>query len=247
MKMSVCIDAVYSGRNFQESMKEIKRLGVKAFEFWSWWDKEKLKEISLLKDELGLEAAAFCTKFISLVDAAQRESYLDALKESINIAKKLDCKTLISQVGNDMGTSREEQKKNLIRGLKSCAPILEAEDITLVIEPLNTAVDHKGYFLWASGEAFEIIDRVNSPRVKVLFDIYHQQITEGNLIKNITENIHKIGHFHAAGNPGRHELYYGEINYPSVFKAIDESGYEGYTGLEYFPLEAPEKGIKAFI
>ncbi len=117
----------------------------------------------------------------------------------------------------------------------------------LVFEPLNTLVDHKGYYLYSSEEAFRIADQVNSPKVKVLYDIYHQQITEGHLIKRITKNIDKIGHFHAAGNPGRHELYFGEINYSEVFKAIDETGYTGSIGLEYFPIEEPEKGIKAYL
>jgi hydroxypyruvate isomerase len=98
-------------------------------------------------------------------------------------------------------------------------------------------VDHAGYFLIRSDEAFGIVDEVASPNVKVIFDIYHQQISEGHLIKNIVANIDKIGHFHAAGNPGRNELQKGEINYPEIFKAISETSFEGYVGLEYWPLE----------
>ncbi|MFT6620803.1 MAG: hydroxypyruvate isomerase, partial [Limisphaerales bacterium] len=86
-------------------------------------------------------------------------------------------------------------------------------------------------------EAFDIVDQVGSPNVKVVFDIYHQQISEGHLIRNIVSNIDKIGHFHAAGNPGRNELQRGEINYAEVFAAIRATEFDGYVGLEYWPLD----------
>lgn len=244
MEISVCVDALFWGKDIMKSMKTVKASGFSAIEFWCWWDKN-LDEIKQIKDELEMNIAAFCTKFISLVDASKREDYIVGLKESIEAAKKLDCKKLISQVGNEIpGLSREEQKKSLIAGLKQCAPILEAEGITLVIEPLNTLVDHKGYFLYSSDEAFEIIDEVNSPNVKVLFDIYHQQVMEGHLISRICNNIDKIGHFHAAGNPGRHELDKGELNYANIFNSIKETGSTAYVGLEYFPVDEPGEGLK---
>lgn len=246
MNISVCVDAVFGGRDFVQALNEISTVGVKAFEFWGWWDKD-LEAIRRAKERLNLTAVACCTRFISLVDASKRAEYLQGLQESIEAAQRIGCKMLISQVGNDLGTPRDTQKRNLIEGLKACVPLLERNDMLLVFEPLNTLVDHPGYYLTHSEEAFKIVEAVGSPRVKVLFDIYHQQIMEGNLIRRITENIDKIGHFHAAGNPGRHELYYGEINYPEVFRAIDATGYQGYVGFEYFPLDEPLTGIRAFI
>ncbi len=246
MKISICIDAVFKGRDFIESMRAIDSVGVKAFEFWVWWDKD-LKAIKAANDELGLEVAAFCTKFISLVDAAKRNDYIKGLQESIEAAKFMGCKSLITQTGNDTGYSRDVQHRNMVEGLKACAPYLEKAGVTLLVEPLNLYVDHAGYYLSSSLEGFDLIREVGSSNVKLLYDIYHQQIMEGNLIRNITSNIDGIGHFHAAGNPGRHELYLGEINYNEVFKAIDASGYKGYTGFEYFPAEEPLKGIKAFL
>lgn len=243
MNLSVCIDALFNGKDFVESMRAVKGAGISAFEFWVWWTKD-LQQIKKAKDELGMELVGFCTKFISLVDPSQRDSYLEGLAESIEAAKMLGCKNLITQVGNEIqGVSREEQHKSLVEGLKACVPILEKEGITLLVEPLNITVDHKGYYLYRSAEAFEIIDKVGSNNVKVLFDIYHQQIMEGNLIANITGNIDKIGHFHAAGTLGRHELPTGEIDYPNVFDAIDKTGYQGFTGLEYFPLKDAASGL----
>lgn len=243
MNYSVCIDALYSGRDFLEGMREVKEAGIGAFEFWSWWDKD-LEAIAAEKSRLGLTVAAMCTKFVSLVDPAQHEEYLAGLKESIEAAKKLDCTTLISQVGADTGKPREEQRRALCEGLKRAAPLLEESGITLVVEPLNVAVDHAGYYLSSSQEAFEIAEEVGSERVKILFDIYHQQITEGDVIRRIEKNISLIGHFHAAGNPGRHELDTGELHYPNIFRAIRETGYDKYIGLEYFPLEPALDGLK---
>ena len=122
--------------------------------------------------------------------------------------------------------------------------MLEDAGVTLVIEPLNELVNHAGYYLIRSDEAFQIIDEVGSPRVKVVFDIYHQQISEGHVINNITKNIDKIAHFHAAGNPGRHELTIGELHYPSIFQVIQNTDYTGYVGLEYWPINDPLAGLK---
>jgi hydroxypyruvate isomerase len=234
---SVCIDAVFEGKPYDIACAAVKNAGISAIEFWGWWDRN-LDALVAAQKANDLKISACCTKFISLVDPAFRDDYLKGLQESIAAAQKLGTGILISQVGDFRpGVSREEQRRSLIDGLKKAAPMLEASGITLVIEPLNELVDHKGYFLIKSNEAFKIVDEIASPNIKVIFDIYHQQISEGHLIKNIISNIDKIGHFHAAGNPGRHELQNGEINYPEIFKVIQEAGFDGYVGLEYWPLE----------
>lgn len=244
LKPSVCIDSVFEGESFKKACEFVSQSGIKYIEFWGWWDKD-LEELVKHQQENNLSISACCTKFVSLVDANLRSLYLEGLKASIAAAKKLNTNILISQVGDFIvGVSRDVQYRSLIDGLKKAAPLLEESNITLVIEPLNDQVDHAGYFLVKSEEAFKVIEEVNSPNIKVVFDIYHQQISEGQLIKNIVSNIDKIGHFHAAGNPGRNELQRGEINYPEVFKAIKETEFSGYVGLEYWPLdEKPEKAL----
>lgn len=244
MRFSVSLGAVFSGSSMLDAMRSSAACGYSASEFWGWWDLD-IQAVQREKDALGMEIAALCTRFVSLVDPAERVRYLRGLEETIEVAKKLGCKRIISQVGNEMpGSSREKQAESIIHGLIAAVPLLEDAGILLVFEPLNTLVDHKGYFLWSSDEAFAIEAAVNSPSVKVLFDIYHQQIMEGHLISRIQQNIHRIGHFHAAGNPGRHELDCGEINYPEIFRAIEQAGYEGFVGLEYFPLKNPMEGLK---
>ena len=242
--LSVCIDAVFEGVPEEEAIDAVARCGFPAIEFWAWWEKD-LDQIKHLADQRELKIASMCTKFISLVDNSQRSHYIDGLKESIAAAAKVGCSTLISQVGDTLpGISREIQRESLIDGLLEAKPLLESSDVTLVIEPLNDRIDHKGYYLVHSDEAFEIIDVVDSEHVKVVFDIYHQQISEGHVIERFTENIRKISHFHAAGNPGRNELTVGELSYPNIFSAIVKAGYDRYIGLEYWPLGDAEAGLR---
>ncbi|MAI35803.1 MAG: glyoxylate-induced protein [Rhodopirellula sp.] len=244
LKPSVCIDAVYEGVPVDRAIDLVQAAGINAIEFWGWWDRD-LAAIETARDQGGLEISACCTKFISLVDPSLRDSYLEALEQSIQVATRMKCKTLISQVGDAIpGISRAVQHASLVDGLRETRPMLEASGITLVIEPLNELIDHQGYYLVRSDEAFEIIDQVDSANVKVVFDIYHQQISEGQLIANITSNIDKIAHFHAAGNPGRHELTRGELHYPSIFDAIGATDYSGFVGLEYWPVDDASMGLR---
>ncbi len=244
MRLSVCVDALFRKEDFAQSVRRIKAVGCDAIEFWSWWDKD-LDQVESAVKETGVTIAAFCTKFISLVDAAQREDYLEGLQASITVAKRLNCQQLITQVGPELeGVPRAIQRKSLIEGLKACVPLLEQAGMTLLVEPLNTLIDHRGYFLSSSAEAFDIIKQVNNPHVRVLYDIYHQQIMEGNLLTTIKANMQWIGHFHAAGVPGRRELSSGELAYDRIFQAIAEAGFNGAVGLEYFPEHEAEAGLE---
>lgn len=237
MVYSVCVSALFGGKPVHEGIALAKKAGYDTCEFWSWWDQE-LDAVEKALHENQARLWAMCTYFIPLNDPERRQEYLRGLVETLDAAQRLGCKTIISQVGQDQPQlSRDRQTQSVIDGLKACVPLLEAAGVTLVIEPLNTRFDHPGYFLARSEEAFAIVREVNSPHVKVLFDIYHQQISEGNLIPNVTDNAEWIGHIHAAGHPGRHEPFgRNEIHYPSVLAALKEAGYTGAVGLEYFPL-----------
>ena len=244
LNASVCIDAVLSDRSLEDALATTAKCGYAAFEFWCWWEKD-LDLLLKLRDEHGLQIAACCTKFVSLVDSSRRAGYLAGLEESIEVARRLDCPVLISQVGDFLpDTPRAEQHASLVDGLRAAARLLDGSGVTLAIEPLNELVDHAGYYLVRSDEAFQIVDEVDSEQVKVTFDIYHQQISEGHLIHNIVRNIDKIAHFHTAGNPGRHELSNGEINYQNIFKAIEATNYTGFIGLEYWPQQDVERGLE---
>ncbi|MHC1765540.1 MAG: hydroxypyruvate isomerase family protein [Verrucomicrobiia bacterium] len=235
-KLSACIEAVFNKGPFEQRLDPVKASGLTVFEFWGWRNRD-LDALLRKKEETGLELAAFSSETGGpLVAPGSAEKFVPALKDSIAVAKKLGCKRLIVTVGNEMrNVPRSDQHKNIVEAFRVGAPVCEDAGITLVLEPLNVLVNHKGYYLATSAEGFQIIDEVGSPNVKLLFDIYHQQITEGNLIQNITRNIATIGHFHVADVPGRHQPGTGEINYAGVFKAIMKTGYDGFLGLEMWP------------
>ena len=220
-----------------EAIARVRAAGFDACECWSWWDLDLPAVEQALKAH-QVRLTAMCTRMIPLNVLEKRQDFLTGLRETLDTAKRLGCRTLIAQVGQDQPDfSREEQTQAIIDGLKACAPLLQQAGVTLAIEPLNTIFDHPGYFLTRSQEAFAIVRAVGSPYVKVLFDVYHQQITEGNLIPNLTQNADWIAHVHIAGHPGRHEPYgQNEIHYPAVLAALKEAGYTGAVGLEYFPV-----------
>ena len=243
MKLSLCVNSATGQLPRTDAMKLGKKLGYGAVEFWEGKDFD-VDAYKATLDETGLTLA--CMGFCSpLVDPATRPEMLENLKIAVENAKKLGAKAMIATTGQELeGVSREAQRQSIVDGLKAAAKVMEGIGIPLVLEPLNVLVNHAGYYLYSSLEAFDIVREVNSPYVKVLYDIYHQQITEGQLIANITNNIDLIGHFHVAGNPGRGEPYLGEINYVEVFKAIDATGYTGYAGLEYWPVGNVEESLK---
>ena len=245
LKLSVCIEALFTKIPYPERIKKSAELSAPAFEFWGWSDKN-LDDIKQAKDEAGIELATFmCEVGSPLVEAGNRETIIDGTMRSIEAAKNMDCQRLLVTTGNELeGVSRAEQHKNIVEHLKAMAGLLEDAGIILTLEPLNILVNHKGYYLYTSEEGFEIIDEVDSPSVKLLYDIYHQQITEGNLIATIEANIDKIGHFHMADVPGRHEPTTGEINYGNVFKKIAELDYDGFVGMEFWPIRPDEEAVK---
>lgn len=241
MKISICVDALYMGQTIEKAIDDVLKNGFDAIEFWGWEDKN-LPSLAEYQRVRGFQVAAMCTKFISLTDASCRPAYIEGLKESLKAAQSLNCKCLISQTGAELPISRQLQQESLIIGLKECIPYLEEYGITLVIEPLNTRVDHEGYYLFSMDEAAMVVKEVGSPYVKILYDIYHQQIMEGDISRRIQKYYPLIGHYHAAGNPGRHELYDSEINYERIFQEIKETGYQGYVGMEYFPVDKTKNG-----
>jgi len=235
MKLSICLNSVTGSLTKPDAIRLAKKLGYQAVEFWDG-SGFPIDEVKAALTDTGVKLACMGVSS-GLVDPATRPQFLETLKTCMANAKTLGAKGLIATTGQELtDVPREAQHQSIVDGLKEAAKVLEGTDFILNLEPLNLLVNHAGYYLSTSCEAFEIIRKVNSPNVKVLFDIYHQQITEGNLIANITSNIGLIGHFHVAGNPGRGEPYLGEINYKEVFKTIDAAGYEGYAGLEYWPV-----------
>ncbi len=154
----------------------------------------------------------------------------------IPLASEAGVKNLICFSGNRDGMDDETGMKNCAEGLKKLMPLCEEKDVTLVMELLNSRVNHPGYMCDHTAWGVELCQMIGSERFKLLHDIYHMQIMEGDLIRTITDSIDHIAHFHVAGNPGRHDPDdTQEIYYPAVMRAIVETGYDGYVAFEYSP------------
>lgn len=242
MRLCVPIPCFFGQMDFAEAIRRVRALGFDAAETYNWkeLDAESVRRACA---ENGVELLSMCTTEFRMTDEAFRSAWLDGLRESCAAARALGVKRLITQVGPDTGAPREKQHENIVETLRQAAAILEDSGVTVMLEPLNTFVDHKGYYLWSAVEGFEIIREVNHPLVKMVFDIYHQQIMEGNIIPNITGNLDCIAHLHAAGHPGRNELQSGENDYNVIFAAVDRAGYTGACGLEYTSRMPPEESL----
>ncbi|RLE13373.1 glyoxylate-induced protein [Candidatus Aerophobetes bacterium] len=261
VKVDVCIETFFTQFSYEERIKKVAAAGYRAIEFWfhdyhfdgkNLIPKEKnIKSIAKVIDDLGLEVSDMVVNSPegniggSLVKPEDKNTYLSRLKKVIELAHLLNCKKLITCTGNSVeGKSKKEQIESIVDTLTEASKVVERENITLILEPLNSLVDHPGYFLDSFKEAATIARRINHPNIRLLYDIYHMQIMEGNILSTIKQNIDIIGHFHSAGVPGRHELSRGELNYPFIYKEISEMGYNGYFGLEYWPSMDSDTSLK---
>lgn len=235
MKYSLCIEPVFEDVSFYDRIQLAKDCGVDAIEFWdpSVYDTKKIGSTAA---NAGMPVAACC---LNQAWTFRMNFPYDVVKKnvekSIEFGKDVGCKTFIGLSG-ELECKTDSQKLLLTENLKRVSELCEKAGVTIVLEALNSLYDHKGYYLDSSYVGFEIVKAVNSPSIKLLFDCYHMQLMEGNLINNITGNIDFIGHFHSAGAPGRHELQAGETNYPNVIKAAEKAGYDRYFGFEYWPM-----------
>ena len=177
---------------------------------------------------------------LGLNDKSMHAKFLKDFKNNIEAAAQYKWPNVIAMAGDRKGIGDEEGMDNCHTILKEAVKIAEDQGVTICMELLNSRVNHPGYMCDKSAWGFELCERVDSPRFKMLYDIYHMQIMEGDLIATITKNIKHIGHFHTAGVPGRHELDENqEINYPAVMRAIVKTGYTGYVAHEYSPQRDP--------
>jgi hydroxypyruvate isomerase len=244
-KLSVRVEALFRNMNLPQMMEKVAEAGYEGFEFGNWRAQDP-DAITKLKNKLGLECAclvgnrAVNPKGMTLVDPADREAFLAEIKASCEAAKRFESTRLVTLTGNELtGVPREMQHRSIVEGLKRAHDVVAPYGVTLIVEPLNTLVNHQGYYLDHTPEAFAIMHEVASPNVKILFDIYHVQIMDGNLIDTIRKNIAHIGHFHVGDVPGRHEPGTGEIDHRNVFRAIREAGFRDFVAMEYVPAKDP--------
>ncbi|WP_265457038.1 hydroxypyruvate isomerase family protein [Enterococcus sp. HY326] len=252
-----CIDAMYTEIPFYDRFQAAKDDGFEYIEFWSWTDKDLDKIVESVKKS-GIKISGFNGDAdYSLIDPTHKTEYLKFLKQSIEAAKKIGSLSLTihSNALGDLGvvlnhyTELSDTVKicSMYDMLLDCAKLAEEHQIDLNLEPLNIYADHVGNYLATTQMAAEMIQLIGSPRLKVLYDVYHMQINEGNLSVNMTKYLKQIGHIHVADNPGRHEPGTGEINYTKVFEMLEEIGYQGRVGYELFPATTTKEAVKAIM
>lgn len=239
MQFSLCIDSIYPEENLKEKLTRIKQAGFKFIEFWDWRDKDF--ELIVNSD---LKVSNFSGNRISSLTLDNKEKVIQEVNVSINIAKKLKCDRimLLSDVLEGDGsvkTNSLNSEKKLLRlydNLRVLVEVAKKRDIMLVIEPLNTLKDHKNYFLDNFLMTLELIQSIDSEHLKILYDIYHMQIMEGNIVETLKKYHEFIGYIHIANVPYRCEPWMGELDFKFILKELSKV-YSGFVGFEFFVKE----------
>lgn len=232
---------------FLDRITKAHELGFPAVEFWPWRGKD-IDAIAARTQELGLEVAQFTAWGFSpgLNEAKNHERFVAEIEASCAAAKKLRCTKMTVVGGNDVkGMTQAEMHAQIIAGLKLAAPIAEREQVMLILEPMNIRIDHKGHCLYGSEAAVRICRAVGSPMVKINWDLYHCEISEGDLCGHLKDGFDQLGYAQVADNPGRCEPGTGEIHYPRVLRQLHELGYRGAVGVECNPSKPEPEAAKA--
>ena len=246
----------HAGEDLIDQIKFMAEVGFTAMEDNGMKDRsiETQEKIAKEMTRLGMTMGVFVAHKIywsepNLTSGKKdlQEEFLTHIKESVEVAKRVNAKWMTVVPGHvDLRKDIEYQTANVIESLRFASEILEPHGLVMVLEPLNFR-DHPGLFLKKIPQAYEICRAVNSSACKILNDLYHQQVTEGNLIPNIDLAWDEIGYFQIGDNPGRKEPTTGEINYRNVFKHIYEKGFTGILGMEHGNSNPGEEGEKAVI
>ncbi len=238
LKICPLIDLFFKEDDLGTRAARIADCGYSYVETWLGADPEELKKMN----NAGIQLVSIVMNFaddapVAPVNPENRNRFLERMDAMADSALAAGCRQGIVTAGQQVGgLSHETQRAVLVENLAAAGEMLAKRGFAINLEPLNTEVDHAGYFLASPAEGVAIVKEVGLDNVKMLYDIYHMTIMTGNQMEFLKNNISWIGHFHTAGVPGRHEPLNGETNYPFLLDAVDKLGYAGYVGLEYFPL-----------
>lgn len=242
MRFAVCPEMLFPDLPFLARVERVRVAGFDAIETWGWKDKD-LGGLARLTQKSGLQVVAMsAARQASLIQPPPAESNRREVEETLAVAERLGCTRLVllSDALEPDGSVRSpyarltlnEKMRHALVNLRDLAKLAEDRAVTLLLEPLNNRVDHPGIFLQSSAMAFTLVEQVGSPGLKVLFDCYHMQVMEGNLIATIRRHHDLIGHYHFADPPDRTEPGTGELHTPNLLKAIAATGYDGWVGFE---------------
>jgi hydroxypyruvate isomerase len=255
MKLSLCLEMALTKMPFEAKMMKAGELGLKYVEICWVVDgafKGTPDELATLAEQAGVKItdtvinAPDGSTGGNLTDPRQdMDEFLQRAQQTINYGKEAQIPGTIVLTGNRVeGLDDRTMEEAVIERLKPVVDMAEKAGITVMLEPLNDKYDHPNHWLTSSDRGAEICRRIGSQRLRMLFDCYHMGVMEGDMVKHIERNFDVIAQFHAAGVPGRHEVFNGETNYPFVLTQIERLDFQGVLGLEYFPSMDDETAVR---
>jgi hydroxypyruvate isomerase len=237
-KLSVMLWTINKQLPFERRLEQVAEAGYGAAELvneFEKWPDEEFRRMNHKKRSLGITFDATAGVWKGIADPAGRDAFLTDLQNFFPVAHKLECPAVIVLSGNRIeGVSHEAHHEACIEALKRAADLAAKQNVTLLLENIDQEENPK-YYLTSVAEGFEIVKKVDNPHVKFLYDFFHEQISEGNLIKKLEKNIDQVGCVHIADVPGRHEPGTGEINYTNIFRKLAELKYDRYAAMEFEP------------
>ncbi len=247
-KISIMLWTVFRNMPFEQRLEKVSEAGYHAVELvreFERWSDADYARVNRKKHQLGITFDTTAGMHHGVGDPEEREAMLKDLEGMITVCDKLECPRLIVMSGNVVpGMPHADQHASCIEGLKRAAEKVEGKNVTILVENIDPEENPK-YFLTSVAEGFEIIRAVNHPQVKFLYDFYHEQIAEGNLIEKMEKNIDLVGLFHIADVPHRHQPGTGEINYANIYKKMVELKYDRYIAMEFMPVGDPLQILRA--
>lgn len=238
MRLSACIEMLFVQEepDVVERMRLAAEAGFDRIEFWHWRNKD-IADIDKARRELGLSIAGLLAEPVTnLTDSACHDEFLAGLEQSIAVARRLEAPVLIAQAGNELpGRPRAQQHQAIIAALGRAADLLAGTGVVVALEPLNTRIDHPGYYLSSTEEGLDIVDAVGRPEIKLLYDIYHSMVMGEEPSHVLAGRVDRIAHLHIADHPGRHQPGTGGLALAEALAWIESQGYAGAAGLEFLP------------
>ena len=244
MKFSVNLNSAFDDDAFTDRVERAASAGAEAVGVYGL-DADDLPAIADAAADHGIEFAYASSLVGPTNDPSAIDEHITELRDAVDLAADLGIGRINASPGQVIeGADDIAQFEAVVEVLRGGLSAAADADVTLLLEPLNVAVDHPGTWLSSSYEGYKILTAVDSPHAKLLFDIYHQQITEGNVTANLVDHLEHVGHVHVADVPGRAEPGTGELDYERIIGSLAEAGYDGYVECEFWPEGDPETAVE---
>ena len=245
---SVMLWTVFNPLPFDQRLEKIAEAGYPSVELtgeWSKWSADDFARFNAKKHQLGMTFDASTGLQGGIADPALTDALPQRMKTALDLLARLECTSLIVTSGNKIeGAAPGAQHEACIENLSRASELAAKQNVTLLFENIDPEENPK-YYLTSVAEGFDILHKVNLPNVKFLYDFYHEQIAEGNLIEKLQKNIDLVGVVHVADVPGRHEPGTGEINYANIFRKLAELKFSGTVAMEFRPLGEPVAALRS--